>query len=198
MILTEEAHEDAEQEDLPEPQELDIVDPPPVSPVPILNPIPAPRRRSVRASTGPSSPPNRMSRVPSSPLVPAPRTPPPFSNFITPPELRPATAPPPSPAPSEFQARRRRAAKLSKFFGVEVNELADALPQDVRATHIPSHAVGGVAFDNVALVYRQQPYNTSLVVAEATRRRFLGTDGDDVEERSMVDVIDRLRRMKAT
>ena len=126
-------------------------------------------------------------------------TPPPFSNLVAPAAAlaRPATAPPASPTPSEFQARRRRAAKLSKFFGVEVNQLVDALPTD--APPVPSHATSTVQDHNTAA---ERPcyttHQTSLMVAEARRRKFLGMDsGDDVEERDMAEVLDQLRRMKS-
>lgn len=98
----------------------------------------------------------------------------------------------------EFHTRRRRAAKLSKFFGVEVNSLVDILPSDVPsastsrkasyADPLPSPSLGvGIA------------RASSVTVAEAKKgRRFLGvTEDNDVKELDMTEVIDQLRRMRS-
>ena len=204
LLLAEESFEDGERTTVSQGQ--DIIVQTSVGSVPIMSPIPLAGRKATHSTSVPNS--SGLERLvtnqvylPSSPFSqpPAvPQTPPPFSNFIPALESRPATAPPASPVPSEFQARRRRAAKLSKFFGVEVNELADALPTEVVPTRKASVASeGGVTFDDMTLTYHQ-PAPASLVVAEAKRRRVLGMDSvDDVEERDMSEVIDRLRRMRS-
>lgn len=208
LALTGETPEDEERQSN---TEQDIVVQTTMSSVPVISPIPRAGRQGIRSASGPalnrfehSTTPHTPSALPM-PLPPfaqlpgTPQTPPPFSNFILAHEPRPATAPPASPAPSEFQTRRRRAAKLSKFFGVEVNELADALPTDVapsrKASLVPEE---GSAFDDVDSVHHRHHRRASLVVAEATRRQFPGMDSrDDVEERDMSEIIDRLRRMKS-
>jgi hypothetical protein len=175
-----------------------------ISELPVLSPIPLPRRQGIRPSTSPGP---RTAERPALPVrthsIPAPQpgqvprmmttTPPPFSNLVAPSALeRPATAPPVSPLPSEFQARRRRAAKLSKFFGVEVNVVAEALP-----TELPPSGKTSMAQDGGACERPPHP-QTSLMVAEARRRKFLGMDGGDaVEERDMSEVLDQLRKMKS-
>ncbi|OCH96501.1 hypothetical protein OBBRIDRAFT_7240 [Obba rivulosa] len=66
-------------------------------------------------------------------IAPQPRTPPPFSTmFVFPPD-----APQPTPehsSPREFRARRRQATKLSQFFGVGLQDLADVLPAGIATT----------------------------------------------------------------
>lgn len=171
--------------------------------VPILSPTPVSPRKGVRPRTSPESHTsgspidfNRNVFAPQSSAMIPPRTPPPFSDLAAPLAMRPATAPPSSPAPSEFQTRRRRAAKLSKFFGVEVNALAEAVDR------LPS-----ISSRKTSLAYEGQrerslsgglSQQTSVIVAEARRRRFMGmNDDEDVEERDLSEVIDQLRKMRS-
>lgn len=176
--------------------------------VPILSSLPQPRRKGVHPSTilepgrsESSHQPYHMLPI-SQPTAayPAriPPTPPPFSNIISPPAMRPATAPPSSPVPSEFQTRRRRVTKLSKFFGVEVNELAEALPTgrspSISASRKTSMAQEGSRERSLSggLTHR-----ASVMVAEARRRRYNGMDDDDVEERDLSEVMDQLRKLRS-
>lgn len=176
--------------------------------VPILSPLPLPSRRTVRPRTSSeprrSSSPLRFNRnlsvpQPAGQTPRTPPTPPPFSDLASLPAMRPATAPPASPAPSEFQTRRRRAAKLSKFFGVEVNALAEALPTD-RMPSISSRKTS-MAQDGPRerSLSGGLSHQTSVMVAEARRRRFLGMNDDeeDVEERDLSEVIDQLRKLRS-
>ena len=131
-----------------------------------------------------------------------PPTPPPFSDypsvFVVP---RPATAPPPatSTASPEFQTRRRRAAKLSKFFGVGVSELAEVLPPDILSPAVPAKAMIAQEQGFSPELTQRPSRRPSTTVAEAkNRRRFLGgvNEEHDVKEVDMTEVIDQLRRMK--
>lgn len=207
LVLTESDEDEYKRTSIT--QEDDVAIQQPSLAVPILSPLPVPRRKGVRPSTSPGpsttssmleqsnnlhAPPSPFSRLPRTPP-----TPPPFANIVAPIMVRPATAPPvSSPPPFEFQTRRRRAAKLSKFFGVEVNQLVDVLPTDIvppTPSRKTSIAPEEGTFDRAAVGGAPQ---SSLVIAEAKRRKFLGMDGgDDVEERDMAEVIDQLRRMKS-
>lgn len=168
--------------------------------VPILSPLPVPSGKGVRPKTNPVPSMSGSSlSIPQSTgthLPVTPPTPPPFSNLASPLAMRPATAPPSSPAPSEFQTRRRRAAKLSKFFGVKVNEVAEALPADDVSSRKTSMAQEGPRERSLS---GGLGHHTSIVVAEARRRRFLGLgDGEeDVEERDLSEVIDQLRKLRS-
>ncbi|KAI0704904.1 hypothetical protein BC835DRAFT_1410244 [Cytidiella melzeri] len=142
-------------------------------------------------------------------LPSTPPTLPPFSNFMSSSkpleffiETQVETMDEPvvsvEPLPEEFQARRRRAAKLSKFFGVEVNSLVDHLPSEAtpsRSTrasvqhllpHAPSSNAGAV---------KDSTYVPSVTVAK-TRGRYAYQG--NVEELDMSQVIDKLRKMKSS
>lgn len=179
-------------------------------PVPLLGPAPFSHRKYVArpdSSPGPSRPPGtyakaqgvrNLSAPPLSQLPRTPPTPPPFSNFIDKP-----LPPKPSTASidmgsTEFHARRRRAAKLSQFFGVEVNTLAEALPTEIPPTISPRQ--DQYSFDVPPQAITDGVARTpSLTVAETkNRRRFLGaTEDNDVKELDMTEVIEQLRRMKS-
>ena len=168
----------------------------------------AARKRTPRPSTSPG--PSRatglrlsgvrnLSIPPMSHSPRTPPTPPPFSNYIQTPAPYNSlpTATNAETGSPDFHARRRRAAKLSKFFGVEVNTLAEALPNEISSAMAIRKSVSSVApkrsvSDGVARA-------PSLTVAEAkNRRRFLGAaEENDVKELDMTEVIEQLRRMKS-
>ncbi|KAJ1305269.1 hypothetical protein OPQ81_000297 [Rhizoctonia solani] len=85
-----------------------------------------------------------------------------------------------------FQARRVRANKLAKFFGVSYRELFDAVcAEDAQAD---ANATAGSS-THLALPYLPEPVHESGVVTN---------DGSKwVEPKSVEEVLDRLRAMKA-
>ncbi|KAG7099376.1 hypothetical protein E1B28_001232 [Marasmius oreades] len=85
-----------------------------------------------------------------------------------------------------FQERRRRAAKLAQFFGVGYHDLSSSLPTSDLVSH-PS--------------YRPPPQTMPTVQVDIAMksRRFWG-NGDDrwtYKDANMLDVIDKLRDLKA-
>ncbi|PSR72414.1 hypothetical protein PHLCEN_2v11757 [Hermanssonia centrifuga] len=158
-----------------------------------------------------TTPPQQLLLIPSSASYNAhqpprtPPTPPPFSNFIPSAMIQPVTAPPPPPpggdsssiATPEFQTRRRRAAKLSKFFGVDVNELVEVLPSEGTITTIVSPSVLAHEFSLFPEAGERPTRKASTTVSEAkNRRRFLGLNDNDLKEMDMPEVIEQLRRIK--
>ena len=194
------------------------------------------RSPSPRPYTAPSAtmqPPTPTTRIYHPP--PSPRTPPPFSDLFDPPspaddwvELN--DSPPDasrvsldiesSLSPADFHARQRRAAKLSQFFGVGLNDLADVLPanssapkrnkNDVAGNHnrLPSTAIMPAPpipispmkpSPSPADTFGMHPMVTTRVevaAAKSSRLRFLG-HGGDVREMDMSDAIEKLRRMRS-
>ncbi|KZT06872.1 uncharacterized protein LAESUDRAFT_759042 [Laetiporus sulphureus 93-53] len=163
-----------------------------------------------------SEPPHAARNVP-------PRTPPPFSNFAPIPPVgdvrwNTETEPPRSPvAPSEeFRARRLRAAKLSRFFGVAPHDLADALaatpatpaiPQlgkhnsahgyDESMPEVPAQAYVQTAREEPTVAPERKASMTVEVAAEVPRGFRLGRqEKKAVQELDMADVLDQLRRMR--
>lgn len=177
-------------------------------------------------SIQPSTPTTRISNPP-----PSPRTPPPFSDVFDPPSpsddwihlnnnhpdvSRPSFDIESTLSPAEFHTRQRRAAKLSQFFGVGLNDLADVLPTTSSAapkhhrsdeaghhTRNISTAVLPVPSSPIKVSptepFGMQTTVTSRVEVAATkgsRLRFLG-HGGDMKELNMTDAIEKLRRMKS-
>lgn len=176
--------------------------------------------------------------TPSFPMTP--KTPPPFSDLLMPqsaPPVPPVSSAPPAVAapsakktsedgdstPAEFQVRRRQAAKLSRFFGVEANQLADILPSRPSMSRAPStHASANAAprkshssdrsvrveADVPALPPRPKttappeiaPRGTTSVEVTSSKGsgplRFL-SQGDTMKQVDIYDAIDQLRRMKS-
>ncbi|THH02850.1 hypothetical protein EW026_g57 [Hermanssonia centrifuga] len=153
-----------------------------------------------------TTPPQQLLLIPSSSYNAhqpprTPPTPPPFSNFIPSATIQPVTAPPPGDSSSiatpEFQTRRRRAAKLSKFFGVDVNELVEVLPSEGTITTIVSPSVLAHEFSLFPEAGQRPTRKASTTVSEAkNRRRFLGLNDNDLKEMDMPEVIEQLRRIK--
>ncbi|CAL1696042.1 unnamed protein product [Somion occarium] len=196
-----------------------------------------PRRRSPspRPSTAPatSTLSSRTSTMPSSKVShrpPSPRTPPPFSDvFIPPPPSggysqyhsnvsRASVDAETTLTPAEFHARQKRAAKLSKFFGVGLNDLADVLPANM-STSLPrgmSEDKGNRGRSSSAVPPQSPPSSpvqtspsmdwtpmqpmvssrVEVATAKGSRLRFFGL-GEDVKEMDMNDAIEKLRRMKS-
>ena len=186
---------------------------------PIVAPVPI-RARTGRSNSSPNSPlppsleiqAQSKSNMPTSTFYPlrTPPTPPPFSNFLILPEptessasIKPGTLVEPigriEPLSDDFRARRRRVAKLSKFFGVEVNTLVDHLPNETSPPFVsrsgpvrlpqsppPVHAADSI--------HRHALTPPSVTVAQA-RGRYIAQD--DVEELDMSEVIERLRKIKS-
>lgn len=160
----------------------------------------------------------------------SPRTPPPFSDsFVSaaphsPPRRSTSKPSPPRPSTShgssdagrtsvEFHTRQKRAVKLSKFFGVEMNTLAEVLPTnprqsgpaDTRHDHHPrrgsDHSVSAASDDAPAMTVVNslvKPDITVEISAEPAKGgplRFL--HGQASKELDMYDAIDKLRRMKS-
>ncbi|KAI0094707.1 hypothetical protein BDY19DRAFT_901830 [Irpex rosettiformis] len=142
-----------------------------------------------------------------------PPTPPPFSNFMlssVPMEYFTQTksdslVDPPSrisePISDDFQARRRRVTKLSKFFGVEVNTLVDHLPNE-PSPPLPSRTGFFHTAQNQQLSFypsssaQRHPSGAPSVTVAQTRGRYIYQD--DVEELDMSEVIEKLRKMKSS
>lgn len=152
---------------------------------------------------------------------PPPHTPPPFSDFVlySPPIRTSASkGKPPSDAtvdvsdtqnnPVEFHTRRKRAAKLSQFFGVEMNTMAEVLPAVPRQSS-PSSGTGHARKSSEhrrklssdesvpplppLVMVNGAPMDAN--VADAPKVRIL--HGDKDREMDLNDAIDKLRRMKS-
>jgi len=163
-----------------------------------------PTLRNLRPSTAPSQHP--------SPSLP--RTPPPFSDAFTLPPLPARISSAPEiygrasdvNAGPEFHVRQRRAAKLSKFFGVGMNDIAGVLPSlppipnsasQVEIPPVPNHLTN--APQAISAPARSKSYTTVEISTEVPRRqlRFLGAgQQSNVKELDMYDAIDQLRRMR--
>jgi hypothetical protein len=99
------------------------------------------------------------------------------------------------PFADEFQARRRRAAKLSKFFGVEVNTLADHLPNEglpSRAGRLDPHMLPTEPHPVYTGTGRGPTRGPSVTVSQTRGYQY------DSEEVDMSQVIDKLRKMKSS
>lgn len=82
---------------------------------------------------------------------------------------------------SAFRERRRRAAKLSRFFGVAY--------QDMSSSSVPTTA---------SPIEEHPTHDHVQVDVQVTGRRFWGFDGGyTTREADMADVIDKLRCLKA-
>jgi len=161
-----------------------------------------------------------------------PRTPPPFSDFfdlVTPPP-RTSSAKhvingsstsvvnevPDSKISVEFHTRQKRAAKLSKFFGVEMNTFADVLPANPRqstpvdTTHHsqsspPRKGDKRVVSSDGAVpsvtvmesIIKSDPASRVEVSAEPGKGPLRFLHGQNARELDMNDAIDKLRRMKS-
>lgn len=117
-------------------------------------------------------------------------------------------------SPAEFRTRQRRAAKLSQFFGVGMNDLVDVLPANHPS--VPRHYRSDEASNyyrhfapvpvpsspiktSPSETFSTQPIVTTRVevaASKGSRYRFLG-GGGDVKELDMSDAIEKLRRMKS-
>lgn len=159
-------------------------------------------------------------------LPPCPPTPPPFSDLFTPPARTDASkgmlsgsgsttslacdTPPDGGRTSvEFHTRQKRAAKLSKFFGVEMNTLAEVLPTSPR-TSTPADSMGsprsGPRPRKDLRVITNSDGSTTMINSidlypapgsprvEVSREFGRGR----AKEVDMYDAIDKLRRMKST
>ncbi|KAI0079602.1 hypothetical protein K474DRAFT_1770147 [Panus rudis PR-1116 ss-1] len=139
---------------------------------------------------------------------PSPPSPIPFSDVCIP--SSDASGPPEVPSETtssttsktEFHARQKRAAKLSKFFGVGLNDLADVLPSTAPATKPNRHMrSSSIQLDSTSEIHTLPPLPLSPmrveVAAAKGRKRFLGS-GEEVKELDMNDAIEKLRRMKST
>lgn len=159
---------------------------------------------------------------------PSPTSPAPFSDIIVPPPRTSAslgnnanisrtsittdgTAPPKN--SFEFHTRQRRAAKLSKFFGVEMNSLVDVLPANRLSSATADMNVrrDGPGRNSVQRKISDESDAMTLVSGEAVKAesrvevsaelakgplRFLhGQAG--AKDLDMADAIDKLRRMKS-
>ncbi|KAF5374759.1 hypothetical protein D9758_000124 [Tetrapyrgos nigripes] len=85
---------------------------------------------------------------------------------------------------STFQDRRRRAAKLTQFFGVGYQDISSSLPQFARDNDFsPGSDLSGAGV---------------RVDVKMSSRRFWGDGHGTVRDADMVDVIDKLRGLKAS
>ncbi|KAJ3488451.1 hypothetical protein NLI96_g2805 [Meripilus lineatus] len=212
----------------PPPASLSREDPPEPAPLPTpsqsqsLPKSMRPAASSQRPSTAPSStsPRSLTAKHVPPPLKPSslslralhqiddsPRTPPPFSDIIVPVPPPPqnqsthdlnATPPPTSTSRAEFHLRQRRAAKLSKFFGVGVSDLAGVLPSYTFAPPAATH--GGFGYtppgsrDGRPSVYVT---DESSPLEDNGPMLYLSHGQKAIKETDMYDAIDRLRRMKS-
>ncbi|CCM00933.1 uncharacterized protein FIBRA_02980 [Fibroporia radiculosa] len=172
----------------------------------------------------PRTPPQISEPLPSVPLPP--RTPPPFSSYMTPtPENAPAEPAheherAQSPPPEEFRARRMRAAKLSRFFGVAPNDLAGVLvgphapsspaslhgsngmhgmtsSQDLASTEFLPSSTASDRLNAKESGHGRNASTTVEVAAEVPRVFRLGRlERKPVQDLDMADVLDQLRRMR--
>lgn len=88
-----------------------------------------------------------------------------------------------------FQARRARANKLAKFFGVSYRDLFDAVCAEDPSQFTGDNAASGPA-SHPALQYLPEPPHGSEVMTNNGSKW--------VEPKSVDEVLDRLRAMKAT
>ncbi|KAF7791942.1 hypothetical protein EIP86_002968 [Pleurotus ostreatoroseus] len=183
--------------------------PPPGTPIrPSLSTAPsepnlkhkAKRPRTADSSASTNRPPPLLP-IPTAVIHQPPRTPPtppPFADLLPASGSWPIAPPAPPPTLEDFQARRRRAAKLSRFFGVEVKQLAEVLPPDIPTPAVPAKAVLAQEQAVIPEAIQRPSRRPSTTVSEAkNRRRFLSSnENDDVKEVDMIEVMDQLRRMK--
>ena len=86
---------------------------------------------------------------------------------------------------------------MSKFFGVEVNELAEVLPPEIPVPAVPAKALVARELPVMAEPPRTSRRQSTTVSEARNRRRFLGlNEGHNVKEVEVTDVLDQLRRMK--
>jgi hypothetical protein len=103
-----------------------------------------------------------------------------------------------SPTPS-FKARRRRAAKLARFFGVGYHDLSGSTGFPVTASTTPSRGEVAESRLNHPAVYTEPPSSMSVDVKMSGPARFWGImDGrQNMQDATVGDVISKLREMKA-
>ncbi|TCD63388.1 hypothetical protein EIP91_005596 [Steccherinum ochraceum] len=176
---------------------------------------------------------------------PSPRTPPPFSNIISPPPRTSSVksngstaslvASPDAKGSSkddsktslEFHTRQKRAAKLSKFFGVEMNTLAEVLPANprqsapVESRHASNTyngspgrdrdqqrqqrnvvssddvAPSAMVLESLAQADRVPASSRVEIVTEHGKGPLRFLHGQNARELDMNDAIEKLRRMKS-
>lgn len=102
-----------------------------------------------------------------------------------------------SPTPS-FKARRRRAAKLARFFGVGYHDLSGSTGFPVAASTTPWGEVAE-SQHNHPDIYTEPPSSMSVDVKMSGPARFWGImDGrQNMQDATVGDVISKLREMKA-
>lgn len=94
--------------------------------------------------------------------------------------------------------RQRRAAKLSKFFGVGVGDLADVLPSYPAA---PAGFGAGYSppgtRDGPSVLANEDSASSSVNGDHKGPLLYLSHGQNTMQETDMYDAIDRLRRMKS-
>lgn len=94
-----------------------------------------------------------------------------------------ALSPPSSGDPTDFHERRRRAAKLSRFFGVGYQDFSSSMERSDPPPRMPS---------------RTPASKDEVGVKISAPGRFWGlSDGRRMRDAQMIDVIDKLRDLKA-
>jgi hypothetical protein len=88
------------------------------------------------------------------------------------------------PTHNTFRDRRRRAAKLTQFFGVGYQDISSSIPRFARDSDVSP----GSGF----------PAEGVRVDVKMSSRRFWGDAHGTVRDADMVDVIDKLRGLKAS
>lgn len=186
----------------------------PLSPMqPIHQPRPKPSIQSISAASTTSHTrtlsfhsqaplnPHGHAHEPEPPLPAPPRTPPPFTNTIARPDAPaapgPARAQSPAP-PEEFRARRRRAAKLSRFFGVAPHDLAGALAPAPQSPTLSSYKRStSMPRPHTSQGHARAPSTTVEVQTEVPRAFRIGRpEKKAVQEEDMADILNQLRRMR--